>query len=406
MNKVNTICLSMIVKDESHIIMECLESVAPHIDYWCICDTGSTDGTQEIIKKFFEEKGIPGELHETEWKNFGHNRTEALDLCKDKSEYIFMIDADDHLVGDFKWPKEMTLDGYEIHLQRGGLEWWRIQCFLNNGTWMYDGVLHEYPRLKENKPPQIQKIFGDYYIEARTLGARNQNQTPIEKYTKDAIMLEEALKEEPNNVRHQFYLAQSYFDSKQWEKAIASYIKRAQMGGWEEEVYFSLYRIGICKVMQEKPMEEVSMAFLQSWQYRPIRAEPLHELARYLRIKEQPRLGYLYAKMALDIKYPEWDILFVNKEVYEYNILDEIAATAFYVHEFDEGLRACRKLLSMNLPDEYKNRIRSNMAQYEPAAKSHKERLDAMKQKRNLEKQNSKSATKPKTYKKKKKVKR
>ena len=52
----STICLSMIVKDESHIIHECLESIAPHIDYWCICDTGSSDNTKEIIKDFFEEK--------------------------------------------------------------------------------------------------------------------------------------------------------------------------------------------------------------------------------------------------------------------------------------------------------------------------------------------------------------
>lgn len=59
----------MIVKNETHIIRECLESVAPYIDYWVISDTGSTDGTQELITKFFEEKGIPGELHQDEWRD-------------------------------------------------------------------------------------------------------------------------------------------------------------------------------------------------------------------------------------------------------------------------------------------------------------------------------------------------
>ena len=98
MNK-KTLTLSMIVKNETHIITECLESVAPYIDYWIIADNGSTDGTQQLIKDFFEEKGIPGELHEVEWVNFGHNRTEALKMCDGKADYIFMIDADDKLVG-------------------------------------------------------------------------------------------------------------------------------------------------------------------------------------------------------------------------------------------------------------------------------------------------------------------
>ena len=53
------ITLCMIVKNESHIIKECLESVYKHIDYWVVSDTGSTDGTQDIIKNFFEEKKIP-----------------------------------------------------------------------------------------------------------------------------------------------------------------------------------------------------------------------------------------------------------------------------------------------------------------------------------------------------------
>ena len=48
-----TLCLNMIVKNESKIIRRLLESVAPYIDCYCICDTGSTDNTIEIIQTFF-----------------------------------------------------------------------------------------------------------------------------------------------------------------------------------------------------------------------------------------------------------------------------------------------------------------------------------------------------------------
>jgi glycosyltransferase involved in cell wall biosynthesis len=70
-----TLTLCMIVKDESHIIKECLESVSKIIDRYDITDTGSTDGTQDLIREFFEEKGIPGEVHQSDWNSLGgeHN---------------------------------------------------------------------------------------------------------------------------------------------------------------------------------------------------------------------------------------------------------------------------------------------------------------------------------------------
>ena len=67
MSKRPSVTLCMIVKNEEHIICECLESIAPHIDRYDISDTGSTDGTIKVIKDFFEDKGIPGEVHEIPW---------------------------------------------------------------------------------------------------------------------------------------------------------------------------------------------------------------------------------------------------------------------------------------------------------------------------------------------------
>jgi glycosyltransferase involved in cell wall biosynthesis len=92
----SAICLNMIVKNEAHVIRRCLESVRPFIDTWVIVDTGSTDGTQDIIRDYF--KDIPGELFERPWKNFGANRTEALALARQRGDYVFVIDADDELV--------------------------------------------------------------------------------------------------------------------------------------------------------------------------------------------------------------------------------------------------------------------------------------------------------------------
>src|ERR1700722_12923400 len=101
-----TICLNMIVKDEKDVITRCLSSTLPVIDYWVIVDTGSTDGTQKIIKDYMKEKGVPGDLYERPWVNFEHNRNEAIELARDKADYLFFIDADEFMKydDDFKLP--------------------------------------------------------------------------------------------------------------------------------------------------------------------------------------------------------------------------------------------------------------------------------------------------------------
>jgi glycosyltransferase involved in cell wall biosynthesis len=362
-----TITLCMIVKNESHIILECLNTIYKYLDYWVVCDTGSTDGTQDIIRNFFKEKGIPGEIVQHEWKGFGHNRTEAFRACEGKADYAFVIDADDYVDGTMPFDKEnMDADVYALRMGRPDFSWWRNQVFnLNAGKWEYVGVLHEYARCdKQNLVAK--QLIGNYRVVARTMGARNLNTTPIEKYKKDAETLEKALLEEPDNQRYHFYLAQSYFDSQQWAKAEEQYARRASMGGWQEEAYYSIYRIALCKAMQEKPWPEVQQAFLDAYNYRPCRAEPLYHIAQVYRQKfNMPVLAFMFARAAADIPFPSQDILFVADAIYKYALLDEIAATAFYAGYPVIGYEACMKLLQENnLPKSEVPRIQSNLESY------------------------------------------
>jgi|TARA_R110000851_G_scaffold2218_4_gene8616 glycosyltransferase involved in cell wall biosynthesis len=371
--KDKTITLCMIVKNETHIVKECLESMLPYIDRYDVTDTGSDDGTPELIEQFMEEHGIPGEVYRSDWKGFGDHagnigsRTESLRNCDGKADYAWVIDADDYISGDFNFPENMDADAYSLRLGRDDFSWWRTQIFKTGISWKYVGVLHEYAECGGNAPPKTDKVVGEYSITARTEGARNVGITTKEKYSKDAIQLEEALENEPDNSRYQFYLAQSYFDSQQYEKSLEAYSKRTEMGGWEEEVYYSYFRVAILNALLDKTWPEIQQAFLNAYDYRPSRAEPLYQIARlYRQVHDKPKLAYVFARMALEIPYPENDILFISDDVYRWQVLDEVAATAYYAGKPHVGYHACKRLLDDNLvPEEHRQRTIDNFKQYE-----------------------------------------
>src|SRR5271168_4484452 len=88
--------LCMIVKNESKVILRCLESVRPLVDYVLIEDTGSTDGTQTMIREWLAQAGLPGEVYGEPWRDFAYNRSHALARLRENIgvDYALISDAD------------------------------------------------------------------------------------------------------------------------------------------------------------------------------------------------------------------------------------------------------------------------------------------------------------------------
>jgi glycosyltransferase involved in cell wall biosynthesis len=349
------ICLNMIVKNESAVITRCLNSAKPMIDYWVIFDTGSTDGTQEIIKNCM--KDIPGELHESPWVNFAHNRNEALDAARDKGDYVLILDADDYLEFEKPFQKgKLTKDGYQLRIFRDSVSYYRMQVISMKCPWRWEGVLHEY-------------LTCDTYTTSDTLdyilyrttheGARSQDP---EKYRKDAELLEAAVEREPNNGRYVFYLAQSFRDAGIPEKSLEWYKKRVTMGGWDQEVYWSMLQVAHLERDLGYPQEEVVDSYYRAFRYRPHRFEAPYYLTGLYRQMGRNDLAYCTGKAQEFISQPsQKDILFLQDWIEEYGLLFEVSIAAYYVGAYQETIDACDKLLTFErVPLEWKEQIKRN----------------------------------------------
>ena len=360
-----TICLNMIVKNEAAIIRDTLENIIAHIplDYYVISDTGSDDNTAEIIKQFFAEKGIQGEIHHDEWVNFAHNRNCALQHAQGKTDYVLIFDADDRFEGNFVLPEELTSDRYYFRMANsvtGANVYFRTLMCRNDGSFYWRGVLHEFVEQRK-KTVVEQKIFGDYYVISGRFGARSNNP---QKYFQDAQVLEKAFyspEDEDLKNRYAFYTAQSYRDADMYEKAIEWYAIRANLGGWYEEVYHSLLQISLLKIELNAPLDEIQRLLLATYEYRPQRAESLYHLARQLRLHDKIKLAYIYANAAVSIPLTK-DILFVNHSVYEWKAKDELAVSAYWVGNYQLCHDLCLELLANpTIPERDKQRFQENL---------------------------------------------
>ena len=373
-----TIVLNMIVKNESKIIERCLKSVYDTIDSWCIIDTGSTDGTQDIIKKFLKDK--PGELIERPWVNFGHNRDEALSLARKWGDWTMLTDADMVMVnkGFKKSELDPKVDAYDIIQDNHGTSYYNFLLLNNSKTWHCVGVTHEYYDCEEGMTNR-QRLDTFMFNDISDGGSKH------DKFDRDISLLVQGLKDEPWNARYMFYLAQSYRDTQKWDDAVLWYQNRVEAGGWEEEVWYAQYMVGWCKVHRGDNWHDFLPDLQKAWAIRPWRSEPMWLAGVEARKRGMMEQAYSFGKIAAQIPFPDKDMLFIANAAYDFLALDEFSVAAFHTGRFQETETACLHLLnSPKLDPKNRGRVRKNLwfAQKNMGRFSEKELFDYIKQKK------------------------
>ncbi|WP_234380207.1 glycosyltransferase [Streptomyces sp. CMB-StM0423] len=329
-----SICLCMIVKNESRVIERCLASVRPLITTWVISDTGSSDGTQELIRSALD--GIPGELHEEPWTDFGHNRTENIRRARGKADYLLTLDADHVMRQDAPLP-HLTATSYMLSYDTPGTQHRFKHLMRGDVAWRYEGVTHEYPCTDEK---DVQENLDALVIEDHADGGCRSD-----KFERDARLLRQELERDPANPRTVFYLANTERDLGHAEVAIELYERRAAMGGWAEEVYCSHLEAGLLKADKANDWPGALDSFSRAWDSRPQRLEACYEMVSRLRGQGRYQTAYAILRAVVGRTAPA-DLLFTKSWVYQWGLLFEYALTAYFVRDFPASLQACERLLN------------------------------------------------------------
>ncbi len=366
------------VKNEERNVRRLFESVRPWIDGYVLCDTGSTDGTVALAKGLMAEFGKPGKVYEYPWENFGKSRTRSFQSFQDWVNTVGWNPATTYgllLDGDMVLPEEGGMhvklavlspehSGAQLSQRNGSLIYKNTRLLRASKTWKCIGSTHEYWSCESGghtadfDAPVITDI-GDGGCKA-------------DKFPRDAALLEEDLKTDPNNVRTWFYLGQTYMSIPgKNEDAVRCLTRRIELGGWEEERYIAHCYKGDCLKHLGREAEATE-EWLKAWQLRQHRTEaPLRLIQHYRAKPAMAFVAHMYLEKLVQIQTGETleghrvgqparntDVLFVSHRDMVYPVWEELGITAFYAGRPEGARRALdKKVMASTLNFNEHNRL-------------------------------------------------
>jgi tetratricopeptide (TPR) repeat protein len=346
--------LAMIVKNEADVIGRCLASVGGLIDCWTVCDTGSTDGTPQLVTEHLSR--IPGRLHHRSWRDFGSNRTELLALARGTADHLLLLDAD--LTVELRGDLLALLDGnpaqesfsVEVRSPDESFSYWMPYLVRGDLPWFYRGRTHEYLTLDHPTVPMRQEVL--------TLVDHADGANRADKFVRDLVLLDADIADEPQESRHHFYRARTLQALDRTREAVQAYRHCLTLPGWDEQVFSCHYQLGLLLAPTDWPAAIAE--HLTAWNLRPHRAEPLWALAAGLRERGEHHAAELFAERGLALPEPD-DILFVESWIYHWGLLFEYSIASHWTGHPDRALRACDQLLARaDLPASYREQVVRN----------------------------------------------
>lgn len=350
----NLIHLCIMVKNAGPLFEKVLTENLPIIDRWTILDTGSTDGTQDIVRKVLQ--GKKGTLYEEPFINFRESRNRCLDLAGTHCKYLLMLDDTYALRNDLRQflnvvRGDQFASSYSLLILSDDTEYYSNRVTFSERGLRYIYTIHEVIQDTNNKEnvviPKEAAYIHDHradYMEKRTMDRKRY----------DLQLLHDMVKEDPTNPRHYYYLAQTYNLLEDYENAAFWFRERAttKLKGHDQEAvdsWFELARTYNFKL--NKPWEDCKKAYEEAFKMDPSRPEALYFIGIHYYLEHDNKTAYEYFKQAFALGYPI-HAQFSLKPTLVYHFLPKFLAQLCY--EFADwplGLQACLRFLHNNKPD-------------------------------------------------------
>jgi len=402
------ICLILLLLNQNQTVIPLLDSLKSIIDTISIIETELKNNTNNLIKSITDwctNNNIIYKISTDQFKNIQYNKTNSIKLSKNKfpeTDYFLVSEL------DFVWnisnfnKENLTQDKYDvIHTNDN----YRSTRFLSAKiNWICHLQTYEY-WVDFNDKSNINGVLLDSlsireeldiykYDNKKSLLLENFNESNLSKFDKSRI---------------KFYLSYVYRNLNMFEEAIQTSLKRIEDGGCDEEVYYSIYNIGMSyeewgwKIKQcieyinQEIKSEDELKYIEKWnlnnlpindlltenaklfnqamlhykrayEFRPSRSESLYntvKLCRKLEIDQLYDLGYQTIYIGKKIKLPN-DYLFINKDCYDYLFDYELIMISHLLENKNpEGKEAIIKLLNRNnLPNQITIDIKSKIHFY------------------------------------------
>ncbi len=379
----------LMVKNEKERIVQTLEtyvskneSAKKEVAY-VIYDTGSSDGTEDLAKGFFEKKEITDYaiIKESHWpagKDFpyGKARNRALELVREKypeSLFILFPDAEwylhtiDKLLTFCREESIKAAQGQAIPpYYHNRMCWGNSHISLTSRLIAtHDDVKYDYFDRHEclNKTSCRDTPESVYFeIIPSPSGAERSRK----RWESDRDYFLNLLLADPKDVRAAHYVAKSEKWLGNYRNAYIYYKMRRDLHSFPQEDWEGLYELGaVTEVLSEEEpdqftWDEALKYYLEAIALRPHRAEPMVKIAQHYFFKEQKYgLSYIFARRACELPMPaiEKEILPIQTHCYTLDRWEILSLCAFYIGEYEVGEAAAKKAIeaSPNSPHLYKN---------------------------------------------------
>ncbi len=388
--------VTIIVRNEIVVLPRLFESLRPYISHYTVCDTGSTDGTQDYVKKYLKDNGLAGTLYQDDWIDlFSYSRNKCLRRARRDGEdvgvdFILLVDADFMLIvkDEEQFHNEEPPYDYNLIAYTGSLHYRQGLLVRRSKRCGYLGDSHEYLTCVDNKRAyglmQGKELTTNerMQVEAASRGSHftrgNYDGIVIyhaldgsnraEKFHRDVRIFTKSLKRDPDNTRDWFYLARSHEDLGHYSMAFDAYYKRMMMGGFKEEVWYCGFKLGVTLLKNGTGIEDAARYLIDAFNFMPERREPLLYLARHYRLRGKYSACKLFGLHAIGIPFPTNHVLFVDRHAYEWRLEDELSQCLHWLGESKAAIILAKRILKRNpsimLPVD-KARVEDNLLWFE-----------------------------------------